>query len=277
MVTVARERLAIQPVGGDAWLIQNPGRPGNRLSVTAADRRAARKVMRRHQLSLVRYLATEHIAWMLRELQITCVLDVGANIGQYGQALRSAGYTGRIVSFEPLPHLADQLLRASADDPDWHVMRCALGEAEHEAEMSVTPGRGTTSSLLPASDFGKAWSPSLEGTHRQNVLVRRLDGLFDEVVEGLDSPRVYLKLDTQGYDLQAFRGAGNRMADIVGLQSEVSSVPIYDGMPRLIEQIPVYEAAGFEITGMFPVSIDRKSLRVIEFDTVMIRVEALER
>ena len=232
--------------------------------------------MRRRQLSLVRYLATEHIAWMLRELQITCVLDVGANIGQYGQALRAAGYTGRIVSFEPLPHLADQLLRASADDPDWHVMRYALGEADDEAEMSVTPGRGTTSSLLPASDFGKAWSPSLAGTHRQNVLVRRADGLFDEVVEGLDSPRVYLKLDTQGYDLQAFRGAGNRMADIVGMQSEVSSVPIYDGMPRLVEQIPVYEAAGFEITGMFPVAIDRKSLRVIEFDTVMIRVEALE-
>jgi FkbM family methyltransferase len=231
--------------------------------------------MRLHQLTLGNYLADELIVWMLRELEINCVLDVGANIGQYGKSLRTAGYTGRIVSFEPLPHLADQLRETAAGDPEWHVMEYALGDADDEAEMTVVAGRGRTSSLLPVSDFGKSWSPRLEGIRHESVSIRRLDDLFAEAVAGLESPRVYLKLDTQGYDLQAFSGAGARIDEIVGMQSEVSSVPIYDGMPRLPEQISAYEAAGFEITGMFPVSRDRKTLRVIEFDAVMIRVDAL--
>ena len=73
------------------------------------------------------------------------------------------------------------------------------------------------------------------------VEVRRLDGLFDEAVAGVANPRVYLKLDTQGFDLKAFAGAGHRTADLVGMQSEVSQVPLYDGMPHLTDQLAIYE------------------------------------
>jgi FkbM family methyltransferase len=233
--------------------------------------------MRAYQMALSNHVANEHIPWILRELQINCVLDVGANVGQYGQRLRSAGYEGRIVSFEPLPHIAERLRSAAEDDPDWHVIECALGDTEGKAEMTVVEGRGTTSSLLRASDFGKSWSPRLPGIRRQQVEIRRLDGVFDEAVDGLESARVFLKLDTQGYDLQAFAGGGERLTAILGLQSEVSCVPIYEGMARWPEQISAYEAAGFEATGMFPVTRDRKTLRVIEFDMVMIRPDARRR
>jgi len=213
------------------------------------------------------------VGWMLRELGVSCVLDVGANVGQYARSLRAAGYTGRIVSFEPLAHLVEDLEKASANDPDWQVLPYALGDEDAEAEINAVPG--TMSSMLTSSDFGKQWSSVLRDMHPETIRIRRLDGLLDQALAGLESPRVYLKLDTQGYDLQAFAGAGERITEVVGMQSEVACVPIYDGMPRLPEQIEVYEAAGFELTGMFPVTIDRTSLRVIEFDAVMIRVDAL--
>ena len=95
---------------------------------------------------------------------------------------------------------------------------------------------------------------------------------------GLPDPRVYLKLDTQGYDLRVLPRGGRPAIDrcSLGLQSEVSCVPIYDGMPRLVGAADrPYEEAGFSLTGMFPVTIDRRSLRVIEFDAVLIRVDAL--
>ncbi len=294
-------RARVQPISEDAWLVQSPVNPEDPLILEELDKRswilqrrqggrmvqpigrkklrthllvdldAARQHMRGHQMALGRYLAGEHIAWILRELRINCLLDVGGNIGEYGQRLRSAGYEGRIVSFEPLPHTAARLREAADGDPEWHVVECALGDAEGKAEMTVVDGRGATSSLLDASEFGKSWSPRLAGIRREQVQIRRLEDLFDDAIGGLESPRVYLKLDTQGYDLQAFAGAGERLDEILGMQSEVSSVPIYDGMARLPEQILAYEAAGFETTGMFPVTQDRETLRAIEFDVVMIR------
>jgi hypothetical protein len=56
------------------------------------------------------------------------------------------------------------------------------------------------------------------------------------------------------------------------MQSEVSQVPLYDGMPHYTEQLATYEAAGFGLTGMFPVIMDHPTARVVEFDAVMVRV-----
>ena len=43
------------------------------------------------------------------------------------------------------------------------------------------------------------------------------------------------------------------------------------------EQLSEYEAAGFEISGLFPVTRHRQSMRVIEFDVTMVRAEAVRR
>lgn len=220
------------------------------------------------------FVARRHITWLLRELRANVVLDVGANVGQYADRLRRNGYRGRIVSFEPVAHLSAALREKAATDDDWRVHDYALGEEEGEADINVVPG--TMSSLLQASQFGKDWSGRLRQSHRETIRIRRLRDVLDEVTDGVADPRVYLKMDTQGFDLQTFRGAGDRVAELVGLQSEVSCVPIYDGMPRMAEQLTEYERAGFEITGMFPVSRDKPTLRVIEFDVVMIGPRALE-
>lgn len=300
VISVAGEP-SVQQLGGAAWLVQSPGERRLRLEAlddrswvlqpsggrlvsqrigpprvranVVHDRRAVRAHTRVFQRALGEFAGNAHVAWMLRELEVNCVLDVGANTGQYGRRLRASGYAGRIVSFEPVEEMFEKLSAAAADDPNWHVHQMALGDEDGTVEINAM--HGAMSSLLPASDFGKEWSHRLQDMHPETITIRRLDAMYDEAVVGLDDPRVYLKMDTQGYDLQAFAGAGDRVKDLVGMQSEVSCVPIYDGMPRWIEQLSVYEEAGFEITGMFPVNIDRKSLRVIEFDAVLIRVEAL--
>ena len=50
---------------------------------------------------------------------------------------------------------------------------------------------------------------------------------------------------------------------------------IYAHMPRLPEALQVYEEAGFEVAGMYPVTREGRTGRVLEFDCLMVRVDAL--
>jgi FkbM family methyltransferase len=247
--------------------------PPNLRSFVVFDEHEASQRTNGYQNTMAEYLGAQHLQWVFRSLGINCVLDVGANRGQFARRLREAGYAGRIVSYEPVAELHRALSVKAARDPAWFVNPWALGDEDGTAEINVVPG--TMSSLLPASDFGKTWSARLGESHTETIAIRRLEDRLDEATDGLDDPRIFLKMDTQGYDLATVRGAGARLDDILGLQSEVSCLPIYDGMPRMTEQLDTYEAAGFAISAMFPVSRHARTLRVIEFDVVMLRPEAV--
>src|SRR5882724_7760563 len=68
-----------------------------------------------------------HLSQLLPKLGIDCVLDVGANQGQYGSMLRRTGYRGRIISYEPVKASFDILKARAAKDPHWRVCNYALG------------------------------------------------------------------------------------------------------------------------------------------------------
>lgn len=244
--------------------------PGATLSV-ARDLPAAEELALHKKAQ--EYLGARHIASLLRHYRVNCVFDVGANIGQYGQQLRAHGYRGRIVSFEPVAAMADKLRQAAEGDPGWRVYPFALGREDRTDSINVV--HGSMSSLLGPTEFGNTRYKRFQKTRTEEITLRRLDGLLDEALAGIDAPRPYLKLDTQGFDLEAYAGAGERIRGFVGMQSEVALMQIYEGMPRMDEAIRTYEADGFEITGMYPVTREESTGRVLEFDCVMVRADAL--
>ena len=227
---------------------------------------------RRLQLAAAEYLCVQHVTAMLELYGVNCVFDVGANTGQYAKRLRRAGYRGRIVSFEPTSETFARLEKAAAQDPDWQVYRCGLGRTATTAEIHT--GWKTMNSLLPPSDYGKDRYSRFAKSDTEEIVVRRLDEVMDEALAGLADPRPYLKMDTQGYDLEVFAGAGKRIGEFVGMQSEVACLRLYEGSPGMAEAVAVYEAEGFGITGMYPVTREATTGRVIEFDCVMMRAEA---
>jgi hypothetical protein len=78
-------------------------------------------------------------------------------------------------------------------------------------------------------------------------------------------------MDTQGFDLNVFRGARGCLSQVVGLQTELSVQALYEGMPCFDEVIGELSAGGYKITGMYPVARDKRDLSLIELDCVMIR------
>ena len=94
------------------------------------------------------------------------------------------------------------------------------------------------------------------------------------MVEGIDDPRVFLKLDTQGFDLEVLKGAESVLNKVVGLQAEASFKPIYEGMPDHITALTEFRRLGFEVTGFYLVSRDPGSYAIIEYDCVLARTAA---
>ena len=219
----------------------------------------------------VESLAT-HLAALLRLLEIDCVLDVGANRGQYARLLRRIGYRGRIVSFEPVPECFQQLRRYASGDTRWTAVPVALGAEDALLPLHVAAGT-EFSSLRQTSDYARCTFPGSAVTRTVDVRVRRLDALWAEHVRAGD--HVHLKLDTQGYDQQVLDGARGVLDGVASVQTELAVKSLYEGVPRYADAIPRLEAFGFELTGVFPVLRDRQ-LRIVELDCVMRRRPAAE-
>ncbi|MBV8314108.1 MAG: FkbM family methyltransferase [Planctomycetaceae bacterium] len=214
-----------------------------------------------------------HLIHLFSLLGIDCVLDVGAHRGEYGRELRRLGFGGRIISFEPIPENFALLRRECAGDSNWRAQQIALGSEEGCAEINVLSGT-TFSSFLGPSEYGVAQFGTKMRTERTELVeVRRLEGLFDECVAGIERPRVFLKMDTQGYDLAVLEGAGTKLDRVAALQTELAVKPLYRGMTTsFVDSISRLQQFGFELTGLFPETYDPSDrLRVVELNCVMCR------
>jgi hypothetical protein len=96
----------------------------------------------------------------------------------------------------------------------------------------------------------------------------RLDSLYDSYQAKLGFRRPFLKMDTQGNDVAVARGAGDRLAEFVGLQSELSIKQLYEGQCGYREAIDFYEASGFVLSSFVP-STPGHFPDLIETDCIM--------
>jgi FkbM family methyltransferase len=210
-----------------------------------------------------------HLRATLHAADINVVLDVGAHTGDYARLLRRSGYKGHIVSFEPVASSFADAKRDSESDNRWQVHRLALGDRSERARIRVAK-QSTLSSLLPQSEYGeRAFAGGLAEQH-EDVEVRRLDEVWDSVLAHVTEPRVFLKLDTQGYDLKVLEGAEEHLGEIHGLQVELSLKAIYKGSPPLAEALERIDGLGFAVTGLYPAARDGPLL--VEVDCIAIRL-----
>lgn len=211
----------------------------------------------------------EHLRNVIAHYHIDCVLDVGANVGQYGQMLRGIGYGGYIVSFEPVRSVFKELTKAAAGDTKWAVHPLALGATSEQRFINVFRD-SVFSSFRQPSDYSKGVWEALSDVRAEEVTVVALDDVFQRIKTATGAGHFLLKLDTQGFDAEVFRGATESLAHIRALQSELSLIPVYDQVEPPYETLKEFHSAGYEISGMYPINRD-PSLAVVEYDCVLVR------
>jgi FkbM family methyltransferase len=205
----------------------------------------------------------------LRHFNIDLVIDIGANEGQFAKELRAGGYSGRIVSFEPLSSAHSRLLQESNHDSAWHVHpRCALGDRLGEIELNIS-GNSVSSSILPMLTAHSSAAPESAFLGRESAPLLTLDSVAPPYFEGAYAP--FLKIDTQGYEWHVLDGAIATLPKVRGIQMELSLVPLYEGQRLWRECIERLDAEGFVLWALRPEFIDPSTGRTLQLDGLFFR------
>jgi FkbM family methyltransferase len=238
------------------------GRLGQRL------KEPVRSLLERAGYDLVPLERPEHeiLTAALSRHRVDLVVDVGANQGQYARRLRTLGYTGRILSFEPGRDAYALLERRTAADPAWEARRTALGDAPGRLPLHVSQN-SVSSSLLEVGRRHVEAAPDSRTTGTEEVAVDTLDAL------DVGGERLLLKVDTLGYELPVLRGAARTVARARLLQLEVSLGALYEEQTDHIRLLDHVRGLGFEVLDLRPGFRDARTGQLLQFDLLAQRPE----
>jgi FkbM family methyltransferase len=174
--------------------------------------------------------------------EVDLLIDVGANTGQYASLVRSLGYRGRIVSFEPGARAFEALARRAAGDRRWEVRRAALGASHARAVLHVS-SNSVSSSLLPIRREHVDVAPESRVVAREDVEVSTVDA----ELAGAPGGSVWLKMDVQGSELDVLAGAVDSFERVRVVQSEMLLTALYDGQADYLEVCELLRRQGLSL------------------------------
>jgi FkbM family methyltransferase len=211
--------------------------------------------------------AIAHIAVKMDEFGITTLVDIGANTGQFAQAVRKAGYSGMIYSVEPLSQAHALCLEAARKYPRWHVLdRMALGASTGTAEINISKNLAS-SSLLEVEARSVAAAPESGFMGKETIDIRPLD----DVVDPAWVRPIALKIDTQGFEREVLEGARQTLASVKLILVEMSLVPLYKGGAAFCDLYREIEEQGFRCIGLTQGFADHRQHELLQVDGLFVR------
>jgi FkbM family methyltransferase len=180
---------------------------------------------------------------LLTYLEVSTLIDVGANDGSWGLEVRRSGFSGRIVSFEPHPDAFRTLAATAAADPLWDAFPYAVAPVEGTLDIRLTADSRWSSAMRAAS--GASDAGATMRVHR--AVARRLDDALESSVR---RSRLFLKIDVQGYELEALHSADGIIDSVVGAQTEVMIDSFYEGQPSFVGVVTEFARRGLRLAGV---------------------------
>lgn len=210
----------------------------------------------------------------LASLDIDTVFDVGANAGQFGAGIRSAGFGGEIISFEPLSQARQSLLKAAGQDSKWIVHpQAAIGDENGEIEINIS-GNSVSSSALTMLDSHSSAAANSAYVGKERVPIHRLDSVADQYLS--DDSKLLVKIDTQGYETQVINGGEMTIGKARGVLCEMSMVPLYEGQVLWEELVEQFKSIDFVLWALFKGFTDPRTGQTLQADGLFVKRSLIE-
>lgn len=201
-----------------------------------------------------------------KNYKVSLLLDVGANTGIYGKEMRSVGFEGKIISYEPLSDAFEKLARVANKLGNWEVNNFALGDENVIKEINIS-NNSHSSSILDILDTHTNAEVSASYVGKQKIELKTLDSIANNIVLN-NYKEVFLKIDTQGFELNVLKGAEHSLDFINTIQLEMSLVPLYSGQALYDELFQFLWQRGYTLIDIEPGFVDAKQGKLLQFDGI---------
>jgi len=199
----------------------------------------------------------------LKESNISNVLDVGANVGQFGMDIRRYGFQGQIVSYEPVSEAFRLLCQTIRRHQPWKAFQLGLGAEESERAINISGNDGLSSSLLKMGSTHLENFPGSATISQQTISISTIDKQLE--ILGIRPQELLLKLDVQGFEAEVLKGASQSLSKIPLCYLEVSITPLYEGELTFLPILMELSKYGHEVVDVFR-GIQTKKGQLLQLD-----------
>jgi FkbM family methyltransferase len=215
---------------------------------------------REGQLEQVRY------NWLIKH-NINTVIDVGASQGVFSAKARSLFPNAMIYAFEPIPGSYQTLTEKFRSDNKFKAFNVALGNEIGQKDFFKNQHIGA-SSFMKISDLQMDAHPDTKNYSKIKVNLDRLDNFIEDLII---RPNIFLKLDVQGYEIEALKGAEKLLEKTKVVFSEVCFDYLYEGQPLLGDINDFLSQKGYKIIGIENIARSVKDGAYLNADVFFIR------
>ena len=213
-------------------------------------------------------LASHRMMLGLRRVapEIKTVIDGGANIGQFARAATETYPAASIFSFEPLPAAAAQFRRNLVDRPQVRLIQSALGSGDGTVVFHPNEYSQSSSALPQTAMHARSFSQDKQLTPIE-VPITRLDTFASGKAL---APPILIKLDLQGFELEALKGGPELLRRTEFVLAETVFEPMYEGEPLFADILSFMNAAGFAFRIPLAPTRDERDL-IVQMDALFVR------
>lgn len=190
---------------------------------------------------------------ILRKENFKTIIDIGANRGQFSLAASHFNKEAVIHAFEPLTKPAKIFKKIFCNYDNIHLHKTAVGSSNNESVINIS-NEDDSSSLLEISDIQLKYYPNTNEVGTQKVNVSKLGSNIKS--SNIISPAL-LKIDVQGYELEALMGAEELLDKFDYIYCECSYIALYKDQPLVNDIIIFLSKNDFILSGIYNSQIEK--------------------
>lgn len=231
------------------------------------------KFVNKFNIEIIKYNKSSNykLYKLLNTEKIDLIIDCGANIGQYGRKLRNIGYENRIFSIEPIKNAFKILSNNIISDPLWDAKNCALGDYNKDGVINISENilSSSITNILPNHINV---TPNAKVISKEIIKIYELDSLFKKIK--VNSKNIFLKIDSQGFENKIINGAKNSLSSIIGIELELSLIPLYEGEILFIDMYNKLIKKGYYLVGIEPEFFNKKTGQQLQVNCIFLRKDS---